>query len=170
MFACSSQSGKECKSCYTSFSSWWGCSGSTRQLWGTVHFNYPAETRTCLRCVRLPCQQSYSNPQRWNKCNRPCADWLSRRGLMHHQLRGLSRSHFLESFLVRYPIALDSVRPMGVRDELQIDSRSLRRSAWLGICPRLWSGVVGCSSGKGMQQARHFHHTVSQGAARWSFL
>lgn len=44
MFACSSQSGKECKSCYTSFSSRWGCSGSTRQLWGTVHFNYPAET------------------------------------------------------------------------------------------------------------------------------
>lgn len=32
MFACSSQSGKECKSCYTSFSSWWGCSGSSHQL------------------------------------------------------------------------------------------------------------------------------------------
>lgn len=83
MFACSSQPGKECKSCYTSFSSRWGCSGSTRQLWGTAHFNYPAETCTCLRSVGRPCQQSHLNPPCWSKCSYRCTtgwatqDWCT---------------------------------------------------------------------------------------------
>lgn len=148
MFACSSHSGKECKSCYTSFSSWWGCSGSTHQLGGTVHFNYPAERHTCLGCVRIQCQQSPLYPQHWNKYKHPCADWLSHCGLLHHQLCDLSCSPFLESFILAYPIASDSVRQMGVRDKLQIDSRSLWRLVQIGICCRLSSGLLVAALGR----------------------
>lgn len=68
-------------------------------------------------------------------------------GLVHHHSH-LPCSPFLGSSLVAYPMVLNSIGQTGVRDELQMDSRSLWRSAGtrldpgsdLGLLVQLWEG------------------------------
>lgn len=92
-------------------------------------------------------QQSHSSPQHWAKSNYPCGDWQVWWGLVHHHSH-LPCSPFLGSFLVNYAIALDSAGQTGVRDGLQMDSRSLQWSAGIGFDPgsdlrllvQLWEG------------------------------
>lgn len=83
-------------------------------------------------------QQSHSSPWCWAKSSHPCGDLVI---LVLHRSR-LPCSPFSGSFLVTYPIALESVGQTGVRDKLQMNSRNLQRSTGIGFGPGSELGLL----------------------------
>lgn len=148
MFACSSQPGKGCKSCYASFSSRWGCSGSAPQLWGAVHFSNPAELLGGW--VRL--QTSKSTPVLGAEPNPSIPEGTAGSGGACSPSLTSAMFSLSGALLVIYPIALDAAGQTGVRE---MGSRSLWRSAGIGFNQALtWDCWF--SSGKGTEQAFNF--------------
>lgn len=103
---------------------------------------------TLQRLLSGVCQVIHQqSPSVLTKSNHPCGSGGS--GGAWSTIIPISLVHpFLGLFLVTHPIALDSVGQTGLRDELQMDSRSLWRSAAtgfdsgsdLGLLVWLWEG------------------------------
>lgn len=146
--------------------------------WGLQWQHSPALRRraflTLLRRLALARDVSAGHASKapWIPAAETNATLPVRPSLVHHPLHGLSRSPFLEYFLVTYPVALDSVRETGRGGwgmsckSMLVTSEGQRELAFapgsdLGL---LVAALERERSKQGISSA------VTQGAAKWSFL